>query len=104
MAFSKAWLLKPFTWFVFVSVAQHRPSPAEGGVSGSVHPPEQPSQSSSSPPLLPVDVLPVCSHCLNLSTSKMVTLFGWRFYLMVKVLEKEDLLYACEDFCSFGSF
>lgn len=97
--------MKPaFTWLVFFSLVQRMPNPAEGGVSGSVHPPERSSWSSSSSPLLPVDVLPVCSHCLNLSTSKpVVTLFRLRFYLMVKRFEKEDLLYAHEDFCSFRS-
>lgn len=101
MAFSKAWLMKLFTWLVFFSLAQCRPNLAEGGVSGSVHPPERSSGSSSSSPLLPVDVLPVCSHCLNLSTSKMVTLFCLRFYLMVKMLGKKDLLYAYGEFWLF---
>lgn len=85
VAFWKGWPMKSFTWLVFFSLAQSRPNPAEGGVSGSVHPPERSSWSSSSSPLLPVDVLPVCSHCLKLSTSKTLTwLFCLWFYLMVK--------------------
>lgn len=92
---------KPGWWIrshgLFSSVWLSRPNPAEGGVSGSVLPPERSSSSPSSSPRLPVDVLPVCSHCFNLFTSKMVTLFCLRFYLMVKVLEKEDLSWAYKD-------